>query len=170
MQDTGHVLFDNLGCGEKRRQMLDEQIKSGERSFREVSEEMWGSLRVPFEDGFEVMQKELEIDQGFKEFHQFCIDNGIIFNVISAGLKPILRKVLDAFLGQEEVWHPIAIKSSTVNINFLAVITNWHCRKRCTDQTRRFGVEADLATRNRTRPRQGPFREGRPCAGRRIER
>ncbi|KAB8217533.1 HAD-like domain-containing protein [Aspergillus novoparasiticus] len=102
MQDTGHVLFDNLGCGEERRQMLDEQIKSGERSFREVSEEMWGSLRVPFEDGFEVMKKELEIDQGFKEFHQFCIDNGIIFNVISAGLKPILRKVLDTFLGEDE--------------------------------------------------------------------
>ena len=130
MQDTGHVLFDNLGCGEKRRQILDEQIKSGERSFREVSEEMWGSLRVPFEDGFEVMKKELEIDQGFEEFHQFCIDNGIIFNVISAGLKPILRKVLDTFLGEEEVWHTIAIIFFwAVNVNILAVITDRHCRK-----------------------------------------
>jgi 2-hydroxy-3-keto-5-methylthiopentenyl-1-phosphate phosphatase len=108
MQDTGHVLFDNLGCGEKRRQILDEQIKTGERSFREVSEEMWGSLQVPFEDGFEVMKDELEIDPGFKEFHQFCIDNGITFNVISAGLKPILRKVLDTFLGQEGVCCPLA--------------------------------------------------------------
>ena len=45
-QDTGHVLFDNHGCGQDRREVLDEQIKSGERSFKEVSEEMWGSLRV----------------------------------------------------------------------------------------------------------------------------
>ncbi|KAG2418507.1 hypothetical protein HFD88_001608 [Aspergillus terreus] len=101
MQDTGHVLFDNLGCGEKRRQLLDQQIKTGERSFREVSEEMWGSLRVPFEDGFTVMEKELEIDSGFREFHDFCLANDIQFNVISAGLKPILRRVLDTFLGEK---------------------------------------------------------------------
>ncbi|KAL2810285.1 2,3-diketo-5-methylthio-1-phosphopentane phosphatase [Aspergillus granulosus] len=102
MQDTGHVLFDNLGCGEERRRKLDEQIKSGERSFRDVSEEMWQSLRVPFEDGFEILEKELEIDPGFQEFHQFCVANNIDFNVISAGLKPILGKVLASFLGEEE--------------------------------------------------------------------
>ena len=37
MQDTGHVLFDKYGCGAERRQILDEQIKTGERSFRDVS-------------------------------------------------------------------------------------------------------------------------------------
>lgn len=103
MQDTGHVLFDNHGCGSKRRELLDEQIRTGERSFRDVSEEMWGSLNVPFDDGFEVMEKTLEIDPGFREFHRFCVANDIPFNVISAGLKPILRKVLDTFIGEEEV-------------------------------------------------------------------
>lgn len=103
MQDTGHILFDAHGCGTKRREVLDEQIKTGERSFRDVSEEMWGSLNVPFEDGFEVMEKELEIDPDFRQFHKFCIANNIPFNVISAGLKPILRKVLDTFLGEEDV-------------------------------------------------------------------
>ncbi|KAL4912344.1 2,3-diketo-5-methylthio-1-phosphopentane phosphatase [Aspergillus aurantiobrunneus] len=115
MQDTGHVLFDNLGCGEERRRMLDQQIKSGERSFRDVSEEMWGSLRVPFEDGFKIMEKELDIDPGFKEFHQFCVANGIDFNVISAGLKPILGKVLTTFLGEEEA-SQIKIVANDANI------------------------------------------------------
>ena len=46
MQDTGHVLFDSHGCGAERREVLDQQIKTGERSFKEVSEEMWGSLNV----------------------------------------------------------------------------------------------------------------------------
>jgi 2,3-diketo-5-methylthio-1-phosphopentane phosphatase len=105
MQDTGHILFDAHGCGSHRRNILDEQIKTGERSFREVSEEMWGSLNVPFEDGFEVMESTLEIDPDFQAFHQFCISNKIPFNVISAGLKPILRKVLDTFLGEEESSH-----------------------------------------------------------------
>ncbi|KAI8625722.1 HAD-like protein [Xylariaceae sp. FL1651] len=105
MQDTGHVLFDNHGCGSKRRQVLDEQIKNGDRSFREVSEEMWGSLNVPFDDGFEVMEKSLDIDPDFQSFHKYCINHNIPFNVISAGLKPILRRVLDTFLGEEQSAH-----------------------------------------------------------------
>lgn len=103
MQDTGHILFDNHGCGAEARNKLDEQIKSGERSFRDVSEEMWGSLHIPFDDGFTVMEKTLEIDPGFREFHQYCVDNGFPFHVISAGLKPVLRRVLDTFLGAQEV-------------------------------------------------------------------
>jgi 2,3-diketo-5-methylthio-1-phosphopentane phosphatase len=102
MQDTGHVLFDNYGCGAERRRILDEQIKSGERSFRDVSEEMWASLNVPFDNGFEILEETLQIDPDFREFHQFCTDNDIPFNVISAGLKPVLRKVLDTFLGEED--------------------------------------------------------------------
>ncbi|KAF2489656.1 2,3-diketo-5-methylthio-1-phosphopentane phosphatase [Lophium mytilinum] len=101
MQDTGHILFNNFGCGNDRREILDQQIHSGERSFKDVSEEMWGSLDVPFDDGFEVMKGALEIDPDFQTFHQFCLDNNIPFNVISAGLKPVLRRVLDHFLGEE---------------------------------------------------------------------
>ena len=103
MQDTGHVLVDNLGGGSEFREMLESQMKSGERSFREISEDMWGSLTIPLEDGFEMMKSQLEIDPKFKEFYEFCVLNGISFHVISAGLRPILRKVLDAFLGAQEV-------------------------------------------------------------------
>jgi len=103
MQDTGHILFDAHGCGADRREDLDEQIRMGVRSFRDVSEEMWGSLNVPFENGFEVMKEALKIDPHFLEFHDFCIKNNIPFNVISAGLKPILRRVLDEFLGKKQV-------------------------------------------------------------------
>ncbi|KAJ5901974.1 Pdp3-interacting factor 1 [Penicillium taxi] len=108
MQDTGHILFDNHGCGAEAREKLEKQLKSGERSFREASEEMWASLNIPFDDGFMVMEKTLEIDPGFREFHNYCIENGFPFNVISAGLKPVLRRVLDTFLGEGE--------SSTIDI------------------------------------------------------
>ncbi|KAF3909514.1 hypothetical protein AA313_de0204209 [Arthrobotrys entomopaga] len=105
MQDTGHILFDHHGCGATKRQELDEEIKNGARSFRAVSEDMWGSLNVRFEDGFEVMKEKLEIDPGFEEFHKYCVSNGIPFNVISAGLKPILRRVLDVFIGETQSAH-----------------------------------------------------------------
>jgi len=101
MQDTGHILFNKFGCGSEQREVLDQQIKSGERSFRDVSEEMWGSLNVPFADGFNEMKGALEIDPQFQNFHKFCVNNDIPFNVISAGLRPVLRSVLDHFLGEE---------------------------------------------------------------------
>jgi len=99
MQDTGHILFNNFGYGSEQRKFLDEQIHSGERSFRDVSEEMWGSLDVPFDDGFAVMKDVLDIDPESQTFHKFCL-NKIPFNVISAGLKPVLRRVLDHFLAR----------------------------------------------------------------------
>ena len=81
--------------------ILDEQIHSGERSFRDVSEEMWGSLDVPFDDGFAVMEDALDINPEFQTFHKFYLNNKISFNVISASLKPVLRRVLDHFFGEE---------------------------------------------------------------------
>jgi len=62
-------------------------------------------LDVPFDDGFEIMKSALDIDPDFQTFHKFCINNKIPFNVISAGLKPVLRKVLDHFLGEQESAH-----------------------------------------------------------------
>ena len=51
------------------------------------------------------MKDALDVDPGFKQFHEFCINNRIPFNVISAGLKPVLRRVLDHFLGEKQSAH-----------------------------------------------------------------
>lgn len=64
---------------------------------------MWGSLSIPFGDGFDIMEKNLQMDPGFQEFHQYCVREGFPFNVISAGLKPVLQRTLDIFLGEKEV-------------------------------------------------------------------
>lgn len=103
LQDTGHVLVDALGCGAAYRNKLEEQFKTGERTFRDISDDMWGSLTIPFGDGFDIMEKTLELDPGFREFHQYCVREGFPFNVISAGLKPVLQRTLDLFLGEQEV-------------------------------------------------------------------
>ena len=62
---------------------------------------MWGSLDAPFDGGFAIMKDALAIEPEFQTFHKFCLNNKIPFNVISAGLKPVLRRVLDHFLGEE---------------------------------------------------------------------
>ncbi|MCJ1251077.1 hypothetical protein MMC30_008308 [Trapelia coarctata] len=116
LQDTGHVLFDAHGCGPTRRRDLDAEIHTGTRSFKAVSEDLWSSLSVPFTPGLDTMKASLEIDPDFRTFHKFCLANNIPFNVISAGLKPILRRVLDQWLGEEESAH-IAILANDADIN-----------------------------------------------------
>lgn len=101
-QDTGHILFDHHGCGPERRETLDEMISTGEKSFRGASEEMWGSLNVTLEEGFKTMEKHLTLDTGFRDFFNYSVKYNIPFNVISAGLKPLLRHVLDETLGKEK--------------------------------------------------------------------
>lgn len=102
LQDTGHILFDHHGCGPETREMLDEMISTGERTFRGASEEMWGSLNVTLEDGFKTLKKHLVLDSGFKDFFDYTQTYSIPFNVISAGLKPLLRHVLDEVMGEEQ--------------------------------------------------------------------
>ncbi|KAK9459878.1 2,3-diketo-5-methylthio-1-phosphopentane phosphatase [Lipomyces oligophaga] len=116
LQDTGHVLFDRHGCGKERREVLDGQINSGERSFRDVSEEMWGSLNVPFDKSMQAMKEHLEIDPDFHDFHDFCDREGISFSVVSAGIKPVLRGVLNQFLGHSKA-NRIDILSNDAHIN-----------------------------------------------------
>lgn len=150
MQDTGHVLVDALGGGAAYRNKLEEQFKSGERTFRDISDDMWGSLNIPFGDGFDLMAKTLEIDPGFQEFHQYCLKEGFPFNIISAGLKPVLQRTLDIFLG-DEVWQ---LPTST---HIPANITGryFEHRRKQPRGPRRYSLEACLASRLRHRARQG---------------
>lgn len=115
MQDTGHVLVDALGGGEAYRNKLEAQFKSGERTFRDISDDMWGSLNIHFGDGFDLMAETLELDPGFKEFHQYCLEEGFPFNIISAGLKPVLQRTLDIFLGDKVCQIPTS-NNLTANI------------------------------------------------------
>lgn len=116
LQDTGHILFDHHGCGKAKRELLDGQISTHERTFRSASEEMWGSLHVTMDNGFKTLKRELVIDPGFKEFFNYTLKHEIPFNVISAGLKPLLRYVLNEFLG-DQLSSKIGIVSNEAEIS-----------------------------------------------------
>lgn len=91
---------------------------------------MWGSLSIPFGDGFDIMEKNLELDPGFREFHQYCVREGFPFNVISAGLKPVLQRTLDLFLGEKEVccfqFHSLPINTLIPQYINKAIFHNQH--------------------------------------------
>ena len=69
IQDTGHQLFDNFGCGPDQRAVLAKQLESGERSFREISDELYSSLNDPIYECFQYMKTSLDIDPDIQRFH-----------------------------------------------------------------------------------------------------
>lgn len=104
LQDTGHILFDHHGCGPERRAFLDESISTGENTFRKASLELWQSLRVPLDTAFATLKEHLVVDPGFHDFlNNFAFHRRIPFVVISAGLRPLLRRVLDESVGKAKL-------------------------------------------------------------------
>lgn len=100
LQDTGHVLFDKFGCGARKRKEIDASIGKTQ-SFREASEQLWGSLDVTLPRAKEEMKEALTIDPDFIAFFDYLQENNVTFTVISAGMKPLLKTALDTFVGPE---------------------------------------------------------------------
>lgn len=63
---------------------------------------MYDSLNVTLEEGVKKLKETLTMDKAFKQFFDYTVEHRIPFNVISAGLKPLLRSALDTFLGPEK--------------------------------------------------------------------
>lgn len=74
---------------------------SGEHTFRSASDEMWGALSIDLPTAMNALAANLTVDPGFRGFRAFCQRNLIHFNVVSAGLEPVLRGVLDRFVGAD---------------------------------------------------------------------
>ncbi|ODQ64207.1 hypothetical protein NADFUDRAFT_6343, partial [Nadsonia fulvescens var. elongata DSM 6958] len=115
-QDTGHLLFDNHGCGATERARLDAAITDGRLTFREGSQKMYDSLNVSFSTAMSTLTQpgSLVLDRGFAQFVDFVNARDIPLTVVSAGLAPVLRGVLDHFL-QTATLDQINILSNDVN-------------------------------------------------------
>ena len=66
----------------------------------------------------------MTVDPAFQDFQTFCISNDIPFNVISAGLKPVLQRVLDHFIGEEAAAH-IDIIANDVQVTTSDQSSKW---------------------------------------------
>ncbi|EMR11577.1 hypothetical protein PNEG_00021 [Pneumocystis murina B123] len=105
IQDTGKILFDRYGYSPEKQEKLEEALHRGERTFRDISEELWGHLKLPLTEGIDIIMQELEIDPGFYNFYDFCLNFSIPFWIISSGLHPLLKAALSKFLGVEMAEH-----------------------------------------------------------------
>lgn len=102
-QDSNDFMTDNIGFGLELRRKGNEDVLYGRRHFRDSFQEMMDSISTPFDQCIELLSKNITLDPHFKDFYRWARENNVPVVVLSGGMKPIIRGMLAAWLGEDEV-------------------------------------------------------------------
>ncbi|KAI8906866.1 HAD-like domain-containing protein [Gorgonomyces haynaldii] len=95
LKDTGTIIIDAC-MGYDRRKALDMDILHGRRSFRDAVHEMWAAVDFSWEEAVELV-KDVQLDTGFDQFYDFCVQNKIPITVLSSGLQQLVEMFLKKY-------------------------------------------------------------------------
>jgi len=79
-------MTDNLGFGKEKRRAGNLEILSGRVTFRDAFREMLESVAAnghSFDECKEILQKNITLDSGFKEFYRWCKAHDIPVIIVS---------------------------------------------------------------------------------------
>ncbi|CDR36345.1 CYFA0S01e00694g1_1 [Cyberlindnera fabianii] len=150
LQDSNDYLTENLGFGLEKRLELNDKILNGTISFREAFSLMLESIPTPFDECIQYLLKNIQLDPGFKEIFHWAQENDIPIIVVSSGMKPIIRALLENLVGEDSI-DKIEIVSNDCKVN---PDNSWEIVYR--DETP-FGHDKSRAIK--------PYREARNAAG-----
>ncbi|KAH6995645.1 HAD-like domain-containing protein [Ilyonectria robusta] len=110
--DSNDYMIDNLGFGTERRVKLNKDVLFGRMNFGDSFVEMLDSVGTPFDQCIDILRKNIKLDPGFKEFYDWAQVNNVPIVILSGGMEPIIRALLDTLL--PEGWD-IQIVSNNVS-------------------------------------------------------
>ncbi|KAK7398485.1 hypothetical protein QQX98_012144 [Neonectria punicea] len=97
--DSNDFMTDNLGFGRERRVQLNKDVLFGRMHFRDSFVEMLDSVDTPFNECLAILLKNIKLDPGFKEFYDWAKLNNVPVVILSGGMEPVIRALLDTLLG-----------------------------------------------------------------------
>lgn len=97
--DSNDYMTDNLGFGVERRRLLNEEVLYGRMNFRDSFLEMLDSITTPLDECVDILLKNIKLDPGFKEFYDWAQKNNVPIVILSGGMEPVIRALLDKLLG-----------------------------------------------------------------------
>lgn len=115
-QDSNDFLTDTLGFGYDKRKVINDEILDEKTSFRDGFTKMLESIKTPFPECIEYLLKNIKLDPGFKECFNWAQTNDIPVIVVSSGMKPIIKALLQSLVGEESI-DQIEIISNDVKVN-----------------------------------------------------
>ncbi|KAG8428611.1 hypothetical protein J3459_002567 [Metarhizium acridum] len=97
--DSNDYMTDNLGYGAEKRRQGNKDVLTGKMNFRDSFREMLDSVTTPYNECIDILLKNITLDPGFKEFYDWSRENNVPIVILSGGMTPIIRALLDKLLG-----------------------------------------------------------------------
>lgn len=97
--DSNDWLTDNLGFGQSQRKQGNQDVLEDRKNFRDSFTDMMASVHTPFNECISLLIKNIKLDPGFKAFYEWSLAQNIPVVVLSSGMEPIIRALLQHMLG-----------------------------------------------------------------------
>ena len=98
--DSNDFMTDNLGYGSEKRIQGNKDVLHGTLNFRDSFQDMLDSIPTPYNECIKILEENIKLDPGFKEFYQWSRENNVPIVILSGGMEPIIRALLDKLLGK----------------------------------------------------------------------
>jgi 2,3-diketo-5-methylthio-1-phosphopentane phosphatase len=96
--DSNDYMTDNLGYGREKRVQGNQDVLHGRMNFRDSFQGMMDSIGTPFNECMDILRKNIKLDPGFKEFYTWSRENNVPIVILSGGMEPVIKALLDNLL------------------------------------------------------------------------
>ncbi|KAG9537416.1 hypothetical protein KCU79_g20689, partial [Aureobasidium melanogenum] len=98
--DSNDFMTDNVGFGYEKRREGNMNVLNGTESFRDSFKRMMDSVKMPYDECIKYVSENVKLDPGFNDYLQWAIKNNIPTVVLSSGMEPIIRAILEKLVGE----------------------------------------------------------------------
>ncbi|KJZ79971.1 hypothetical protein HIM_00685 [Hirsutella minnesotensis 3608] len=97
--DSNDFMTDTLGFGRERRVQGNRDTLEGRVHFRDSFRDMMDSVPTPFSECLALLLQNIKLDPGFRAFYDWSREANVPIVILSGGMEPIIRALLDKLLG-----------------------------------------------------------------------
>ncbi|KAF1838095.1 hypothetical protein BDW02DRAFT_565365 [Decorospora gaudefroyi] len=101
LQDSNDYMTDNLGYGREKRRAGNIACLNDEINFRDSFRDMMDSVTKPYDQCIQYLVDNIKLDPGFAEFFQWSLQNNIPVVVLSSGMEPVIKALLEKLVGPQ---------------------------------------------------------------------
>ncbi|KAH7063470.1 HAD-like domain-containing protein [Macrophomina phaseolina] len=103
LQDSNDFMTDNIGFGRELRRQGNIDTLNGTKTFRESFREMMDSVTKPYDQCIKYLVDNIKLDPYFNEFFKWALENNVPVVVLSSGMEPIIKALLEHLVGPDYV-------------------------------------------------------------------
>ncbi|KAL1633788.1 hypothetical protein SLS56_002667 [Neofusicoccum ribis] len=94
---------DNIGFGHALRRQGNIDTLNGTKTFRDSFREMMDSVTKPYDQCIKYLVENIKLDPYFNEFFKWALENNVPVVVLSSGMEPIIKALLEHLVGPDYV-------------------------------------------------------------------